>query len=201
MVLSLTVPAPTDPADRPNRKTTSAVSSRLYAPEPSYPRERRADATRVTVNADADAVGRIEREEAEYQPGRPGIDVAVLGTIAVGGALGALARYGISRWIHVAKGTFPWATFVTNLSGAFILGLFLTVAISRFSDRRFLRPFFAIGFLGAFTTFSTMAVETVTLIKDGDALLGVTYLVVSIVAGLVLAYSGIVAGRATSPRC
>jgi len=150
---------------------------------------------------DDDPLARIEREEAEFQPGRPGTDLGVLAAIAVGGALGALARYGISRWIHVAKDTLPWATFVTNLSGAFVLGLFLTVAISRFPNRRFPRPFFAIGFLGAFTTFSTMAVEAVTLIKDGDALLGISYIVVSIVVGLACVFSGIVAGRTVSPRC
>ena len=150
---------------------------------------------------DDDAVARIEREEAEFQPGRPGIDLGVLVAIALGGSLGALARYGISRWINVAKDTFPWATFVTNLSGAFVLGLFLTVAIQRFPNRRYPRPFFAIGFLGAFTTFSTMAVETVTLIKDRDALLGITYLLASIIAGLAMACAGIVAGRTVSTRC
>ena len=125
----------------------------------------------------------------------------VLIVIALGGALGALARYGISRWIHVPKDTFPWATFWTNITGAFVLGLFLTVVIERFPSRRYPRPFFAIGFLGAFTTFSTMAVETVTLIKDGHALLGIVYLLVSIVAGLGVAFAGILAGRAVAPRC
>jgi CrcB protein len=156
---------------------------------------------RLAVNDDTDPISRIEREEAEYQPGRAGPDIGVLVAIAVGGALGALARYGISRWIHVAKDTFPWATFVTNLSGAFVLGVFLTVVVNRFADRRLPRPFFAIGFLGAFTTFSTMAVETVTLIKDGYPLLGVGYIVVSIVAGLAFAFTGIVTARAVSPRC
>jgi CrcB protein len=155
----------------------------------------------MALNDDADAVARIEREEAEFVPGRPGADLGVVVTIALGGALGALARYGISRWIHVAKDTFPWATFVTNLSGAFVLGLFLTVAINRFPQRKFARPFVAIGFLGAFTTFSTMAVETVTLIKDGDALLGSFYIVVSVGAGLACVFSGIVAGRTVSPKC
>ncbi len=150
-----------------------------------------------------DAVARIEQEEAEFQPGRPGArpQLGVLVAIAAGGALGAPARYGITRWIHVAKDTFPWATFWTNISGAFILGLFLTVVIERFPGPRYLRPFFAIGFLGAFTTFSTMAVETVTLVKDGDALLGIAYLCVSVVIGLAVAYAGIVAGRAVGSRC
>ena len=83
--------------------------------------------------------------------------------IAIGGALGAPARYGIAQLIPVTPGTFPWATFWTNLSGAFVLGFFLTVVIERFPPTRFVRPFFGIGFLGAYTTFSTLAVETAKL--------------------------------------
>ncbi len=127
--------------------------------------------------------------------------LTVLVVIAFGGALGSLARYGISRWIHVAKDTFPWATFWTNISGAFVLGLFAAVMIERFPARRYTRPFFAIGFLGAFTTFSTMAVETVTLVKDGHALLGIGYSCISVAAGLAVAYAGVVAGRRSASRC
>ena len=119
----------------------------------------------------------------------------VVAVIAVGGALGAPARYEVSQLIHVAPDTFPWATLVTNLSGAFVLGLFLTFVLERLAPMRYLRAFFAIGFLGAFTTFSTMAVETVTLAKDGDAVLGVAYLIVSIAAGLAVTYFGIVLAR------
>jgi CrcB protein len=121
----------------------------------------------------------------------------VIAVIAVGGALGAPARYELSQLIHVANDSFPWATFVTNLSGAFVLGLFLTFTLERLASTRYrlLRPFFAIGFLGAFTTFSTMAVETVTLEKDGYVALGFGYLIVSIGAGLVVTYLGIAIAR------
>ena len=77
----------------------------------------------------------------------------VVAVIAVGGALGAPARYEVSQLIHVAPDTFPWATLVTNLSGAFVLGLFLTFVLERLAPMRYLRAFFAIGFLGSFTTF------------------------------------------------
>ena len=119
----------------------------------------------------------------------------VLLAIALGGALGAPARYEVAELVHVPKDGFPWATFWTNASGAFVLGLFLTLLLERFPPSRFPRPFFAIGFLGAYTTFSTMAVETVTLIKDGHAPLGCAYLVTSVAAGLLVAYTGVVVAR------
>jgi CrcB protein len=119
----------------------------------------------------------------------------VVAVIALGGALGAPARYEVAQLIHVAPDSFPWATLVTNLSGAFVLGLFLTVVVRRMPTSRHLRPLFAVGFLGAFTTFSTLAVETVTLVKDGDAGLGIAYLLVTVGVGLLAAYLGIVVAR------
>jgi CrcB protein len=120
---------------------------------------------------------------------------SVLLAIAIGGGLGTLARYGVSRLIHVSKDTFPWATFVTNLTGAFVIGVFLTLILERFPPTRLPRPFFAIGFLGGFTTFSTMAVETVTLCKDGFPVLGIGYLLASVFFGLAVCYVGIVLAR------
>ena len=124
----------------------------------------------------------------------------VVAAVAAGGALGAPARYEISQLIHVARDSFPWATFVTNLSGAFVLGMFLTYVLEHRPSTDYLRPFVAIGFLGAFTTFSTMAVETVTLAKDGYVLLGAGYLIVSIAAGPGVTYLGIVIARLLPAR-
>ena len=128
-------------------------------------------------------------------PARNRAEPGVLLAIAIGGGLGTLARYGVSRLVHVAKDTFPWATFVTNLTGAFMIGVFLTLILERFPPTRFPRPFFAIGFLGGFTTFSTMAVETVTLCKDGYPVLGIGYLLASVFFGLAACYLGIVLAR------
>lgn len=122
---------------------------------------------------------------------------SVLLAIAIGGGLGTLGRYGISRVIHVSPDTFPWATFVTNLSGAFVIGVFLTLILERFQPTRFARPFFAIGVLGGFTTYSTMAVETVTLCKDGSPVMGIGYLLASVFAGLACCYLGMVLARLT----
>ena len=121
---------------------------------------------------------------------------AVLLAIALGGALGAIARYELAQAVHVPKDGFPWATFWINVSGAFVLGFFLTLVVERFPPSRFPRAFFAIGFLGAYTTLSTMAVETATLVKDGRAVLGVAYPCASIAAGLLVVYAGVVAARA-----
>lgn len=118
---------------------------------------------------------------------RPG----VLVTIAVGAALGASARYGLSQVIHVASGSFPWATYATNISGSFLLGLFMAVILERFPPTRYLRPFVATGFLGAYTTYSTFAVESDLLVKQGHAAIGVGYAVASLVAGFAAVWAGI----------
>lgn len=154
----------------------------------------------VSDDHDGDALARIEQEESEFHPRHPGAlssPRAVL-AVALGGALGAPLRYEISQWIHVPKDTFPWATFWTNISGAFVLGLFLTVVIERFPSTRYPRPLFAIGFLGAYTTFSTMAVETTLLLKDGHAWVGIGYSCLSVAAGVAVAYAGISLGRTWS---
>ena len=97
--------------------------------------------------------------------------------------------------IHVAPNGFPWATFWTNISGSFALGVVLSLILERFPPTRYLRPFVATGFLGAYTTYSTFAVETDLLIKNGHALIGVAYAGASLVAGLSAVWAGVWAGR------
>jgi fluoride exporter len=125
------------------------------------------------------------------EPGSPD----VLAAIAAGGALGAPARYEVAQLIHVGKDSFPWATFWTNISGSFALGFILILVIERFPPTRYLRPFFATGLLGAFTTFSTFAVEADLLIKDGHAAIGVAYAIGSLVAGFAAVWAGILLAR------
>jgi fluoride exporter len=119
----------------------------------------------------------------------------VLLAIALGGVLGTLARYWISRVVHVEPDSFPWATFTVNGSGAFALGLVLTLMVERWPPSLYVRPFVAIGFLGAYTTFSTFAVEADLLVKNGAVALAGLYVVGSLLAGFVAVYLGIVAGR------
>jgi len=109
--------------------------------------------------------------------------------------LGAPARYGVAQLIDASPGTFPWATFWTNITGSFALGVFLAVLVERFPPARYLRPFVATGFLGAYTTYSTFAVETDLLIKDGHAVVGIVYTGASVLVGLVAVWLGISAAR------
>jgi CrcB protein len=118
-----------------------------------------------------------------------------LAVIAAGGMLGASARYGIARLLPPARGEFPWATFWTNVSGSFLLGLFLIVSFERLPSRHHLRLFVATGILGAFTTMSTYVVESALLVKDGHAWTATLYAVGSLGAGLGLAYAGMLTGR------
>ena len=120
----------------------------------------------------------------------------VLAAIALGGALGAPSRYGVAQLIHVAKDSFPWATFWTNITGSAAVGLILALILERFPPSRYLRAFVATGFLGAYTTYSTFAVETDLLVKDGHAGVGLAYAGASLVAGFLAVWLGITAARA-----
>jgi CrcB protein len=149
------------------------------------------------VRPEADDQRREEQRAVDpdlYVPARatrPGVWLA----IAAGGILGTLARYGVSRAIHVAPGTFPWSTFTVNVTGSFVLGLLLTLVIERWPPSQFVRPFAAIGFLGSYTTFSTWMVEADVLIKDGSAGIAVVYVAASLAVGLLAVYAGILVAR------
>jgi len=119
----------------------------------------------------------------------------VLAMVGLGGALGSLARRGVADLLTPAAHGFPMATLLTNLSGCLLLGLLLVVSENRLPPSRYLRPFLATGVIGGFTTFSTFAVETDLLGKDGHAGLAVAYVVASLVGGLAATWAGISIGR------
>lgn len=120
---------------------------------------------------------------------------AILLAIAAGGAAGTPVRYALGRIIHVAPGSFPWSTFTINISGSLALGVLVTLIIERWPPTRYVRPFAAIGFLGAYTTFSTYMLETAVLTKDGYADIATAYVVASLAAGFIAVYVGIVIAR------
>lgn len=112
--------------------------------------------------------------------------------IAGAGAAGAVARYGFESFVsRRVGGAFPWGTFVVNITGAFALGFLFTLLTGRFRLQPAYRSAITVGFLGAYTTFSTLAFETVRLLEDGAWLLGSANALGSIAAGLVAMYGGI----------
>lgn len=117
--------------------------------------------------------------------------------IAVAGALGALARYGLEGFVSTRTGGgFPWGTFVVNVTGAFVLGLIFTLLTERWTADPWLRSTLTIGFLGAYTTFSTLSFESYRLLEDGAVGLAVANVLGSCTAGLGAVYLGVVLGRA-----
>jgi CrcB protein len=133
---------------------------------------------------------------ARSADGEPRSEVALrLVAIAAGGAGGTLARYGVERALTVPANHFPWATFLVNVAGSFLLGAIVTLAVERWPPTRFVRPFAAIGFCGGFTTFSTMVVEAVQRGQHGHLALAGGYLGASLVAGVAAAAFGMVVAR------
>jgi CrcB protein len=117
--------------------------------------------------------------------------------IAIAGAFGALARYGLEGFVsRRARGAFPWGTFVVNVTGAFALGLVFTLATERWGVAPWLRSALTIGFLGAYTTFSTLSFETYRLAEDRALALAAANMLGSCAAGLVAVYVGVVIARA-----
>lgn len=119
----------------------------------------------------------------------------VLAAISVGGALGGSARVGLGLLFPETAGRFPWTSLAINLTGSFVLGALLILLLERFGPTRLPRPFLATGFIGAYTTFSTFAVDTVVLVKGGHALTALGYLAATVIGGLIAALTGISAGR------
>lgn len=117
--------------------------------------------------------------------------------IAIAGALGALARYAVGEaTIRRSDSSFPWGTFIVNITGTFLLGLLFTVLAERFSAPSWLRSSLTVGFLGAYTTFSTFSLETLRLIENKAYLLAGLNSVGGVVLGLVAIYAGVLIGRA-----
>jgi CrcB protein len=121
---------------------------------------------------------------------------ALLFAVAAGGALGALARFGVSNWVHDLAGTsFPWGTMVVNVTGSFLFGLLYRWMESTAASPA-LRAGVLIGLLGAFTTFSTFSYEAVVLAREGQYARALVYVVGSVVAGLCGLFLGYGAGGA-----
>ena len=116
--------------------------------------------------------------------------------IAVGAVLGALLRYWLGDWTAQRFGTaFPYGNLMINLTGSFILGLFMALVTHRFLVSPEWRLFIAIGFLGSYTTFSSYAYESLNLIMTGQGTLGLLNLFGSSFLGGLAVFAGILLGR------
>jgi CrcB protein len=111
------------------------------------------------------------------------LDRRELSAIFLGGATGALLRVWLGEEFSGAATSWPWVTFAINISGSFALGYFATRLQERLPQSTYRRPLLGTGFCGAYTTFSTMQVEILTMLEHGRYGLAVTYAAASIAAG------------------
>jgi CrcB protein len=108
--------------------------------------------------------------------------------IAVGGAIGAVARVGLSQAFPAAAGSWPWATLAINLAGAFMLGYFVTRLQERLPVSTLRRPLLGTGLCGTFTTFSTVQVEMLQMLDAHRDALAAGYIAASVAGGYLMVF-------------
>lgn len=108
----------------------------------------------------------------------------VIGVVALGGALGAAARYGATLLWPTADAAFPWTILAVNTVGCAVIGVFMVVITDVWAAHPLVRPFFGTGVLGGFTTFSTYAVDIQRLTDRGEARTALAYLALTLVTAL-----------------
>ena len=152
------------------------------------------DTTRLPVDPDVDLRDDRQRRELSRAPW------SVLSAISAGGVIGALGRYGLATaWPHTPA-HFPWATFVTNVAGCFLIGILMVLITEVWSAHRLVRPFLGVGVLGGFTTFSTYTGDVQQLVAAGAARLALLYLAGTLIAALTAVYLGITLTRLATRR-
>lgn len=114
----------------------------------------------------------------------------VLLVIALGGGLGALARYGVGQLWPTPAGGFPWATFTVNATGCLLIGVLMVLLHEVWSAHPLFRPFLGVGVLGGFTTFSTYADEVRALLEPGSAVISLSYLAGTVLVALLAVFAG-----------
>ncbi|QBS38306.1 fluoride efflux transporter CrcB [Thermaerobacter sp. FW80] len=119
--------------------------------------------------------------------------------VALGGAAGAVVRYGLSQLLAQRMGAFPWATLAINVTGSFILAFLHPWLLSTVAAPA-LRVAITSGFVGAYTTFSTMTWEALVLVREGQPAVAAVYLGASLALGMLAAWMGWAAALALGAR-
>lgn len=116
--------------------------------------------------------------------------------VGLGGFFGAVARFSVGIWIAERLGTrFPYGTFFINISGCFLIGFLMTLVARQPSIPPAFRLIFPIGFVGAYTTFSTFEYETLVNVQAGQISVGIYNVVFSLIVGFVAVWIGMILGR------
>ncbi|MCF3948691.1 fluoride efflux transporter CrcB [Acidiphilium iwatense] len=118
--------------------------------------------------------------------------------VAIGGALGSMARFGLATWVATLTGPiFPWGTLLINVLGSFVIGWFgtLTGADGHLMVSSEARIFVMIGICGGFTTFSSFSLQTLELVNEGELLPAIGYILGSVILCLVFVWIGFLLGR------
>lgn len=111
-------------------------------------------------------------------------------SVAAGGAFGAMTRFGLSSWLTPEPGKFPIATFTANITGCFLMGVLYVVVMDKHVLPMAWRPFLMVGFLGAFTTFSTFSIEALGLWQTQHFSLALSYVLATMVVSILAVWSG-----------
>jgi CrcB protein len=116
--------------------------------------------------------------------------------VGLGGFLGSIARYWLGAYVTYRMGArFPYGTFVINVSGSFLIGLVVTLLAERAHWSPNLLYLIPIGFIGAYTTFSTFELEAFRDVRNGDIFLALLYVSLSVAVGFVAVWLGVITGR------
>lgn len=142
------------------------------------------------VDADVDLTAPKQRRELREHP------ATVLAAISCGGALGALARYGLGAAVPHAAGGMAWATLSVNASGCLLIGVLIVLITDAWPGQRLLRPFLGVGLLGGYTTYSTYTVDIQQAIAAGAARTALAYLGITLALSLFAVWAKALVTRA-----
>ncbi|RLV50972.1 CrcB family protein [Nocardioides mangrovicus] len=129
------------------------------------------------------------------RPRPPRLEWDVVGVVAAGGAIGSVARWGVGELVPHAAGAFVWSTFLDNVPGAFLLGLLTALVYDVWAPTRLVRPFWGVGVLGGYTTFSTWMLDAHDQLRAGALPTLALYVSLTLVLGLAAAWAGLALGR------